>query len=88
MVVVKIEMWPHGDESKAYPLGQINIANDDTGTESSGNYKAELLHAGRYWGKPGAYRTGQIKGFPRALSPYHLIARVLGACGIIWSTNK
>jgi len=82
MVVVKIELWPHGDESKARPLGVMHISNDRTGTNEIGNYDVELKHAGSYFGKPGNWRTGKISGFLRSLSPYHLVAMALKACRI------
>jgi hypothetical protein len=82
MVVCTIELWPHGDKNQARPLGVINISNDGTGDAQSGNYEAELLHAGVYFGKPGNWRTGSVSGYRRSLSPYHLVARALVACGI------
>lgn len=82
MVVVKIELWPHGDESQMRPLGRIDIANDGTGTVALGNYDATFAHAGSYYGKEGHYKKGRIVAFSRNLSPYHLIARALAAAGI------
>lgn len=82
MVVVKIELWPHGDESKARPLGVMHIINDGTGTVEAGNYDVELKHAGNYFGKPGNWRTGRVVGYIRSLSPYHLVAMALRACRI------
>lgn len=82
MVVVKIEMWPHGDETKAFPIGQMNIANDGTGDVAVGQYEVELLHAGSYFGKPGAWKSAKGFKYLRRLSPYHLVAAALKACGI------
>lgn len=74
MVVVKLELWPLGDPSKAEPLGEIRIANDGTGNRARGNYNVELAHSGRYAGKPGVWRKGRVEGYDRVgLSPYHLI---------------
>jgi len=82
MVVVKIEMWPHGDESKAYPLGKIEIANDGTGDAQSGNYDVTAFHAGIFYGKRREpYKTGRVVGFLRRLSPYALLAKALKAIG-------
>lgn len=80
MIVVKIELWPLGNQAKARTLGVVNIANDGTGDLEKGNYKVALSHAGKYFGKPGAYKSGEVKGFKRALSPYHLLLRALQAC--------
>jgi hypothetical protein len=38
MLVVKIELWPHGVQSKAKELFRVFIANDCTGTSKAGNY--------------------------------------------------
>jgi len=80
MIVVKIELWPLGDQSKARTLGIANIANDGTGDPSNGNYKVALSHAGKFFGKPGVYKSGEVKNFNRSLSPYHLLMRALQAC--------
>jgi len=82
MVVVKIELWPHGDQEKARDLGSLIICNDMTGTKDYGSYNVAVSHGGRYWGKPGVWKSGLVKNFRRSLSPYHLVARALAACGI------
>ena len=71
MVVVKIEMWPHGDESKAYGLGVVHIANDGTGDTGKGNYDIEVKHGGIFFEKPGNWKTGRVTGFIRTISTYH-----------------
>lgn len=82
MVVVKIEMWPHGDETKMYPLGVITIANDGTGTTTTGNYQVTASHSGSYFGqRPEPYKKGRVLGFLRNLSVYRLVARALAAIG-------
>lgn len=79
MVVVKIELWPHGDESKARPLGVAMIANDGTGDVKTGSYEVQLAHAGRYFGKPGVWKRGRVESHNRQLSPYHLVLSSLKA---------
>jgi hypothetical protein len=82
MVVVKIEMWPHGDRSKAYPLGTVLIANDGTGSTTTGNYEVTASHSGMFYGKrPEPYKTGKVAGFLRKLSVYRLVSRALAAIG-------
>ena len=44
MLVVKIELWPHGDKSQAKLLGRLDIANDGTGNSSWGNYITRLWY--------------------------------------------
>jgi len=81
MVVVKIELWPHGNASQAKQIGQVNIALDpQTSSEEIGNYSVELLHAGIYWGRPGNWKTGRVSNHRRMLSPYHLVMRAIAAC--------
>jgi hypothetical protein len=75
MVVVKIEIWPGGDESRKRDIGRVDIANDGTGTFETGNYNVRLYHAGRFWGRPGFWKVGEVKDYDRQrLSPYHLVA--------------
>ena len=79
-VVVKIELWPGGDEKKAIPLGGLTICNDGTGTSKVGNYDVEASHAGKYFGKRREpYKRGHVSGFGRHLSPYRLLFRALKA---------
>ena len=40
MIVIKIEIWPHGDTSKARILGVGTIANTGQGTPELGRYRA------------------------------------------------
>jgi len=81
MVVVKIELWPHGDASKAKPIGQVNITLESAAfDETIGDYSVELLHAGIYWDRPGNWKTGRVAGHRRELSPYHLVMRAIAAC--------
>ncbi|HWB13318.1 MAG TPA: hypothetical protein VG826_29100 [Pirellulales bacterium] len=82
MVVVKIELWPHGDEEQKRPLGVLTIANDGSGDARVGHYDVTASHAGAYFGRRREpYRTGKVRGFPRQLSPYRLVCRALKAIG-------
>jgi len=40
MIVIRIEIWPHGDMSKARIIGYGNIANTGQGTPELGQYRA------------------------------------------------
>lgn len=82
MIVVKIELWPHGDQSQAKQIGWVDIANDGTGDVVESSYKVSVRHGGKYFGKAGFYRIGKVNAFKRELSPYHLVSRALQACGI------
>lgn len=80
MIVVSIELWPHGDQAKARPLGVALITNDGTGNKVTGNYNVKLSHSGKYIEKPGVYKTGTVKNHRRSLSVYHLAYKALKAC--------
>ena len=83
MVVVKIELWPHGNESEARQIGEARISLDSQShdpNQNSADYQVELRHAGHYWGKPGNWKSGRLKNHHRDLSPYHLVMRAIAAC--------
>jgi len=46
MIVIKIELWPSGDESKRKELCRGSIVNDWTGTNEEANYNISLLGSG------------------------------------------
>ena len=88
MLVVKIEMWPGGNEGKAYLLSQGVIANDGKGSVTLGsvtlgNYDVNLMKAPRFGGdkKPRisgkSWRRGRVEGFDRNLSEWELLRRAL-----------
>lgn len=78
MIVVKMELWPGGDESRMRPLGTIVITNDGTGNAEVGNYRYTLSHAGKFFGKrKEPFKQGRVIRFIRTLSPYRLLCRVL-----------
>lgn len=48
MLVVKIEVWPFGNEQKAYELDRLNIVNINTDRESNvASYEATRTSTGR-----------------------------------------
>lgn len=82
MVVVKIELWPHGEESQKRDLGCLVISNDGTGDEKVSNYDVTASHAGIFFGKrKEPFKRGKVVGFMRNLSPYRLVSRALKAIG-------
>ena len=52
MIVCRIEMWPGGDQSRAYDLGCVEIANEG-GTETHGDYAVRLTKSARLSKRPG-----------------------------------
>lgn len=77
MLVIKIELWPRGDETKAKELGRAFIANDASGGHEVGNYNVRLRRAG----DADDWRRGRVEGFPRlTLGSFDLLWRALGSC--------
>lgn len=71
----QIELWPLGQSNNARFLGHILIANDGTGSKSSGNYNIILTTKHQ---KPRTWRRGRVEGFPRLrLNAYDLLYRGL-----------
>jgi hypothetical protein len=83
MIIVRVELWPRGDKSKARCLGEAEIANVG-GTKEIGDYDVRLLKWGagrRTWKK------GRLAGFPRLkLGPWDLLYRALAA--IVHDRNR
>lgn len=81
MIVAEIKMWPKGNAGNAYDLGRIEIINIG-GTLESGDYEVKLYKSASHGAtKPGVWRRGRVRGFPRKrLGNYDLILRALAAC--------
>ena len=80
MLVVRIELWPHGDRQRSKTLAVMTISNDGTGTTDFGNYLVALGHVTdtpEHLRRGGCYKVGKVIGFMRSLSPYHLVLRAL-----------
>jgi len=73
MLVVKIELWPHGDRSQAQVLATGAVVNTGEGTPTRGEYRVTLFDkAQRVW------KTGKVKDFPRKrLLAWDLLYRAL-----------
>lgn len=79
MIVVKMELWPGGDQSRMKTLGTINIVNDGTGTWSRGNYDVFVMQRGKGKGHK-VWRRGKVTGHSRlSKSPYYLLLAALQA---------
>lgn len=95
MLVIRIEMWPHGDRSRARELGIGMIANVG-GTHEKGNYDCVLLKSPEYSegnaNRPEAeritrprqeeiWRRSRVERFPRGKThgPWDLLFQALGA---------
>lgn len=43
MLVIRIELWPKGNESKKIELGRATIINDCTGDDDASNYDVSFF---------------------------------------------
>jgi hypothetical protein len=85
VIVVRIEMWPHGDRLRARELGRMYLANDGTGSAERGNYDVAVCRKGTNSvprpispNGPDATRAGRVESYPRqAYNVWRLIARAL-----------
>lgn len=94
MIVIRLEMWPKGDHTRARSLGVATITNVG-GNLKIGEYEATLFKSAEYSDraekrpihemltKPKSHeiwRKGKVSGFPRLkLGPWDLLFRVLRA---------
>ena len=62
MIVIRIEIWPHGNMSQARILGHGTIANTGQGTPELGVYEASFDSVGLDGPK---YREVRIRRFKR-----------------------
>lgn len=72
MIVIRVEIWPLGDESHKREWGRIHITNDGTGTRESGNYKVRIFKKDNR----SIWKEGRVEGYPRlskALGPHDLL---------------
>lgn len=66
MLRITIEMLPGGMEGASYMLAQGVIINDNTGSQTIGNYKYGLSGQNKRRGRdPGIKYEGEVSGFPR-----------------------
>jgi hypothetical protein len=74
MIVVKIELWPKGFESRKRELGRMLIDNIG-GTIKRGDYRVRVLRKGS---KDKVLREGEVKDYPRlSYNIWRLVCRSL-----------
>lgn len=72
MLVIRMELWPFGDEAKKVEIAKCNIGNDGTGDDEIGNYNFAIFNGKRRW------KRGRVDGFHRKrLEGWDLLYRVL-----------
>jgi len=91
VIVVKVELHPHGDVTQMTEIARMIIANDGTGTPVRGNYWGRtakgiikgdnmiapaIMHASR------KMRCGAVRDYPRVQKHvWNLVARMLKNMG-------
>lgn len=86
MLVLRLEMWPKGDETRAREIGRTYIYNDG-GTLTRGDYEVRVCRRNRYEVEPGTVsegskfaRFGSVRGYPRLrFNVWRLVLRCLSA---------
>lgn len=86
MIVVRLEMWPKGDESRKREIGRAFVYNDG-GSLRRGNYEVRVCRKNRFDHVPGDVptddgfaRTGRVENYPRlSYNVWRLILRALRA---------
>jgi hypothetical protein len=75
MLVIKIELWPLGDQTRKRDLGTMFIVNNGNGNKTLGSYEIMLSK----WGSPDVpWRVGVVAGFDRLKgSPWDLMRRAI-----------
>lgn len=77
MLVITVEMWPHGDTARRRLLGVATIVNDGTGNRAVGNYDVTFCGPTR---RP--WRKVRVEGFARLRrSPWALLHEALSIGG-------
>lgn len=84
MIVVKIEMWPHGRQAAAREIGRTYIYNDG-GSLTSGDYEVRVCRRGKFERSTeqitkgeGFTRKARVEKYPRlAFNVWRLIIRSL-----------
>ena len=78
MIVVKIELWPFGFESRKREIGRMHISNEGTRTyedPNRGDYKVEVMRRGTI---DKVQRKGKVENYPRNSYPvWTLVQRAL-----------
>lgn len=83
MIVIRVELWPCGYETRKKILGTMRIVNDGTGTDKRGNYYADVLRAKSSVKRPkSSLRHATINDWPRKSRPvWDLVLECLHNCG-------
>ena len=82
MLVVKIELWPYGDKTKARTIEQIVIGNVG-GTDEVGDYKVWHGLTDPNHMVKGPWEDGEVKAHPRLTeSVWILVRKAIDSLGL------
>lgn len=81
MLVIKIELWPHGREDFKRDLGVAYISNDLTGDPETGNYVFSLMKSAEYAAKSGVWKRDKLYGFGMCAIKRSHVSRQKGLTG-------
>lgn len=81
VLVVKIELWPGGDERRVKELGRLHIINrGDSPTPKRGNYTVNLMRRGTL---QTVQRSGEVLNYARLAYPvWKLLRKALEALDV------
>jgi len=81
MLVVKVELWPGGDERRCQELGRMTITNQGgTASAKRGNYTIRLMRRGT---SATVQQVAEVLDYPQLSNPvWVLVKRALEALGI------
>lgn len=81
MLVVRIELWPLGDESQARTVALARIWNDGTGDTYTGNYYGQIVKTEEdLLAQPSLgemRKIARVKNHSRLQSPWALVGRFI-----------
>jgi hypothetical protein len=77
MLVLKLEIWPKDDKTKAWTVGEATLSNIG-GDERAGDYEFEIEETA-FGEMPARSSKGHIYHHTRALGAWQLVHRMLGS---------
>lgn len=78
MIVIKVEIWPFGDEKKGREIGRLHIVNDGTQTGTDiGDYDVFAGHPETH--RDDAFEQARVEGHQRAKGIWPLLKRAVNA---------
>jgi len=87
MIVVKLELWPGGDRSRATEIGRTYVWREHLHSPGKADYEVRVCRRGHYevasrafLDSKGFTRTGRVENWPRlSYNVWRLICRCLKA---------